>query len=176
MKKLFFAIVICIITVSCSTGKSSVQHIHAYEIVPDTKAKVLKGLLSRSIIENDKSFKWFQENYNLGTADAAAVAAFQKNRDSFQMVVFFGTWCDDSQNLLPQFYRLVDKSSYPDANITLIGVDRTKETLDNLNKAFHITRVPTFIVMKDGKEVGRVVEYGESGIMDKELGKIVAGL
>jgi hypothetical protein len=34
--------------------------------------------------------------------------------------------------------------------------------------------VPTFIVIKDGKEVGRVVEYGKEGQLDKELGHIVA--
>ena len=28
--------------------------------------------------------------------------------------------------------------------------------------------------MKDGKEIGRVVEYGKYGAIDKELGEIVA--
>ena len=32
------------------------------------------------------------------------------------------------------------------------------------------------LCMKDGKEIGRVVEYGESGEAMKELGKIVEGL
>ena len=54
--------------------------------------------------------------------------------------------------------------------------DRAKTSLYNLHNLFHIVDVPTFIVMKDGKEVGRVVEYGESGEMVKELGKIVSGL
>ena len=45
-----------------------------------------------------------------------------------------------------------------------------------MEKTFKVTEVPTFILMKDGKEVGRVVEYGESGEAMKELGKIAAGL
>jgi thiol-disulfide isomerase/thioredoxin len=130
-------------------------------------------LLHRSDIERDTSFKWFTQNMKFGTADAAAVSAFQKNASKFQMVVFGGTWCDDTQNLLPVFYRLVDKSGFPDSSITLIGVDRAKTTLYDLHKVFHITDVPTFIVMKDGKEVGRVVEYGKEGQIDKELGEIV---
>ena len=32
----------------------------------------------------------------------------------------------------------------------------------------------TFIVMKGGKEVGRVIEYGKNGRWDKEIGEIVA--
>jgi thiol-disulfide isomerase/thioredoxin len=112
----------------------------------------------------------------LGQADMPAVSAFQKNSSKFQMVVFAGTWCEDTQNLLPVFYRLVDKSGYPDSSITLIGVDREKTTLYNLHNAFHITDVPTFIVMKDGKEIGRIVEYGKYGQIDKELGEIAGSI
>jgi hypothetical protein len=34
--------------------------------------------------------------------------------------------------------------------------------------------VPTFIVLKNGKEIGRVVEYGKFGMPDKEIGEIVS--
>jgi len=166
---LFFAFAVC------KNISAQTTLLHYYEISRDEKngSKVLKGLLNRSDIESDTSFKWFKENMKLGQADASAVAAFQKNASKFQMVVFGGTWCDDTQNLLPVFYRLIDKSSYPDSSITLIGVDLKKTTLYNLHNVFHIVDVPTFIVMKDGKEVGRVVEYGKEGQIDKELGEIV---
>jgi thiol-disulfide isomerase/thioredoxin len=159
--------------VSCQTAL-----LHNYEVgnVAKTGSKVLKGLLARADIENDTSFKWFKENMKLGQADVAALSAFGKNSSKFQIVVFARTWCDDSQNLLPVFYRLVEKSGYPDSSITLIGVDRPKTTLYNLHNAFHITDIPTFIVMKDGKEIGRVVEYGKYGQIDKELGEIVSSI
>jgi len=151
---------------------------HNYEISTDAKTgfKVLKGFLSRADIENDTSFNWFKANMKFGQADANAVAAFKKNASKFQVIIFGGTWCDDTQNLLPVFYRLVDKSSFPDSSITLIGVDRAKTTLYNFHNAFHITDVPTFIVMQDGKEIGRVVEYGKYGQIDKELGEIVSAI
>ena len=108
-----------------------------------------------------------------GEANAAAVETFKKNKDKFTVVIFGGTWCHDTQNLLPVFYRLADKSGFPEKNITLIAVDRDKKTINNLQKNYSITNVPTFIIMKDGKEMGRVVEYGSSGEIDKELGEIV---
>jgi thioredoxin-like negative regulator of GroEL len=43
-----------------------------------------------------------------------------------------------------------------------------------LSEAFGITNVPTIIVMKNGKEVGRVVEYGHTGLFDKDLAEILA--
>ena len=136
----------------------------------------LRGLLKRSDIEEDTTFSWFKKNYKLGSPDAATVNAFKTNASKFKMVIFGGTWCEDTQNILPQFFRITDAAGYADSNITLIGVDRKKTTLDNLNSAFHIINVPTFIIMKDGKEVGRVVEYGKSGEPVKELGEIVKAL
>lgn len=149
---------------------------HSYEIVPDSKAKILKGFLQRSDIEQDTSFKWFKTNYSLGSADANAVAAFKNHASEFRVIIFAGTWCEDSENLLPQFYRLADKSGFSAENILLIGVDRAKTAPNNLENFFNVTMSPTFIIMKDGKEVGRVEEYGKYGQVDKELGEIVAGM
>ena len=174
MRKIF--ITLTLLTLFAST------YIHAqvrsYEIStdPNNGEKVLKGLLSRADIENDTAFKWFKDNMKYGQADAAAVAAFKQHAQDIQLVVFGGTWCEDTQNLLPVFYRLIDKSGFPDSSITLIGVDRPKTTLYDLHKAFNVTKAPTFIVMKDGKEVGRVEEYGKLGQIDKELGEIVASI
>lgn len=175
MRKIIVFVMTFSVLASCfaQPKKDSTQ---PYTITQNKKEKILKGLLSRSVIEGDTAFRWFGNNYKLGRVDAPAVAAFQKNGSKVHIVVFGGTWCEDTQNLLPQLYRLADSSHFADSSITLIGVDRNKKTLDGLSEAFNITNVPTFIVMKDGKEVGRVVEYGKYGFIDKELGEIVGGL
>jgi hypothetical protein len=38
----------------------------------------------------------------------------------------------------------------------------------------HLAHTPTFIVLKNGKEVGRVVEYGKNGQWETELAEIVS--
>jgi hypothetical protein len=55
----------------------------------------------------------------------------------------------------------------------MFGVNRAKTSLGNIAKAFNVTLVPTIIVMKEGKEIGRVVEYGKTGKWDKELAEIL---
>jgi len=55
----------------------------------------------------------------------------------------------------------------------LIAVDRQKKTIGPLAQAMQATNVPTVIVMQQGKELGRVVEYGKTGQWDKELAEIV---
>lgn len=174
MRYLFVA-AIAVVLVSCGAKKAQFQKPN-YTVIEANGEKILNGYINRSIVESDTAFKWFKENMKWGQADANAVAAFSKNKEKFSMIVFGGTWCHDTQTLLPQFYRLIDKSGYPDNKIILIGVDRAKTTIEDLHKKWNITNVPTFIVLHDGKEIGRVVEYGKYGSGDKELGEIVASI
>ncbi len=148
----------------------------AYQVISDTETKVLKGVLSRAVLENDTAFGWFKEGMRFGSADAYAVEQFQKNKAKFSILVFAGTWCHDSQNLLPKFYRLLDKSGYPEKKVTLVGMDRAKTALNDLHIKWKITNVPTFLILVKGKETGRVVEYGTSGNMEHELAEIVSRL
>jgi thiol-disulfide isomerase/thioredoxin len=173
MRYLFVAAVLAVLA-SC-TPKAQVQKPN-YTVTEKNGEKILNGYINRSIVENDTAFKWFKDNMKWGQADANAIEAFSKNKDKFSMIVFGGTWCHDTQNLWPVFYRLVDKSGYPENKITLIGVDRAKTTIEDLHKKWNIVNVPTFIVIHDGKEIGRVVEYGKYGQIDKELGEIVASI
>jgi len=136
-------------------------------------SKIFKGLISRDLIEKDTSFRWYAENKKGFTPDKNAVAALKDNKDSIQLLVFMGTWCEDSHFVIPRFFSLLDAAGYPSGKISLIGVDRNKKTLDNLSETLQVTNVPTIIVMKKGKEIGRVVEYGKSGLFDKDLGQLI---
>lgn len=180
MKKCI-TIIFVIASVICkaqAVTATKVDSTTAYQTIYNTTKHetTLRGLIKRSLIEGDTTFSWFKKNYALGKPDDSTVTAFKAHANDLKMIIFGGTWCEDTQNILPQFFRMADAAGYADSNITLIGVDRSKTTLDNLSSAFHITNVPTFIVMQNGKEVGRVTEYGKSGEPVKELGKIVSGL
>lgn len=177
---LAFSFLVSVTLDSCKTQKPTVTItvqepvIKTYTVSYDkSNQKVLTGLITRADIQSDTSFPWFSKNMQYGTADPDAVKTFREKAGSFEIVIFCGTWCEDSQNLLPQFYRLVDKSAFPDSSITLIGTDRNKETMYNLHKVFNVKNVPTFIIMKNGKEAGRMIEYGKYGTADKELAEIV---
>lgn len=170
-----FVVAVAAVFASCTPKAAQVQKPN-YTVIEENGEKILNGYINRSIVENDTAFRWFRDNMQWAQTDANAIAAFSKNKDKFSMIVFGGTWCHDTQNLWPAFYKLIDKSGYPENKITLIGVKRDKTTIEDLHTKWHITNVPTFIVMHDGKEIGRVVEYGKYGQIDKELGEIVAAI
>ena len=145
-----------------------------YEVMNERpNEKTFKGIISRKDLVTDTSFKWWKEGLAGYRPDPGAMAALQKYRDSLQFIVFMGTWCEDSHFVIPKFYYLIDISKFPEDHVSLIGVDRSKKTLSHLTEALGIINVPTIIVMKNGKEMGRVVEYGKSGLFDKDLGEII---
>lgn len=165
-------ILIALLAVGCSPTYKTFNTVHEAK-----QEKVLQGVISRSIIEADTTFKWFPTNYKYAQPDANAVEIFKQNKDKFKLIVFGGTWCEDTQNLLPLFYKLLDKSEYPPKKLTLVGVDRQKQSGNELSSKYKITNVPAFIVLgTDGQEVGRVVEYGKGNGIDKELAEIVSGM
>ena len=137
--------------------------------------KVIKGFITKQELAADSAFKWFAQNQQGYIPDQGALQAFKTNKDSINIVAFGGTWCGDTKYILPKFFALTDAAGFSQDRVTLLGVDHSKKTIQHLAEAFGVTNVPTFIVMKNGKEIGRVVEYGKYRMFDKELGEIIAG-
>ena len=146
-----------------------------FEVLPDKDGgKILKGILPVDILEKDPSFKWFAEGQKGYTPDATALSGLKQMGDSIQLLVFMGTWCEDSHIVIPRFYSLIQQAGFSRDRLTIVGVDRNKKTHGHLTEALNVLNVPTILVMKNGKEVGRVIEYGPDGYFDKELGKVLA--
>jgi len=138
------------------------------------KVTILDGIITKYALQNNAAFTgWYTSNQTSYKPDSSIVNAMEAAKGKVQFVIFGGTWCEDTQNILPKFFKLQEAAGVADNAISFFGVDRNKKTLGNVADAFKITNVPTIIVMKDGKETGRVVEYGKTGKWDKELAEIV---
>ena len=135
--------------------------------------KMLVGAITSALLSADTAaFKWYADSYKYYTPDANTVAIF-KQHAQLQFIIFGGTWCEDTQTILPKFFKLQQLALIPDSNITFFAVDRNKKVASNLTQALGITNVPTIIVYKNGKEIGRVVEYGKTGKWDAELAEAI---
>jgi thiol-disulfide isomerase/thioredoxin len=136
--------------------------------------KMLKGFMSRQELATDSSFAWFAQNSKDYKPYESAVTALKGAKDSIYILAFGGTWCSDSKYILPKFFMLADAAGLPQDHITVLGVDEGKKTVQHLSETFNVVNIPTFIVLKNGHEIGRVVEYGKAGMWDKELGEVVS--
>jgi thiol-disulfide isomerase/thioredoxin len=169
MKKFLFSVLVLLFT--CAVNSQS-----QFIVYPDSAhagQKVYKGIITKDDLLKDTSFKWFAANQKWYTPQSAAIEAMKITKDSVELLVYMGTWCEDSQVIIPQLYKLADATGFDSKKITLIGTDRYKKTLSHLSEALNVHNVPTIIVLKKGKEMGRVIEYGKYGLFDKELAEIL---
>ena len=110
---------------------------------------ILNGIITKYALQNDTTYKWYtssQKTYNPADAMVNAIGA-AKNK--MQFVIFGGTWCEDTQFILPKFFKLQEQAGFPDAGVSLFAVDRAKKTIGGITDAFKVANVPTIIVMKD---------------------------
>ncbi|MGH2563328.1 MAG: thioredoxin family protein [Ginsengibacter sp.] len=170
MNKLFIGIVLILVSVSSVAQKT-------YTILTDTSddnSKMLRGIITKSDLANDTSFKWYAESQKIYPhPDSTLVAAFSNNKDKIYFLIFGGTWCEDTQFILPKFYKIQEASGFPEDRIMVFALDKNKRTTGNIAQAMNITHTPTIVVMRDGKESGRLVEYGKTGKWDQELAAII---
>ena len=164
---------ISLLFLSMTLGIVSLSQTNYQQIVEKPGEKTLKGIISREILLADTSFHWYAQNLKGYTPNALAITNLKKQADSIELLVFMGTWCEDSQFIIPKLFTLVNASGFPESKLSLFGVDRNKTTISHLAEALKVTNVPSIIVFKNGKEIGRVVEYGKYGMFDKELGEIL---
>lgn len=90
------------------------------------------------------------------------------------VLVVFGSWCGDSRREVSRFVKALDLAGKVPFEVEWIGVDRQKHA-DGFDAAtLGIRYVPTFIVSRGGKEIGRVVESSPGGI-ETDVGALLRG-
>ena len=69
------------------------------------------------------------------------------------------TWCGDSKDQVPRFFKIMDEISNSKIDVSeIICLDRNKTAPDFDNEKYKIEKVPTFIIYPGEKEIGRIVE------------------
>ena len=116
-----------------------------------------RGWVSRDILETP-AYAPFRAGYDTATIVQEFVPMIRDVKNGVDVTVFFGGWCGDSKREVPRFLKLADESGFPKSSIRLYALDRTKKSDDGLTDKFAIERIPTFIFLKDGKEIGRITE------------------
>ena len=107
--------------------------------------------------------------------DAATAQALATVEPGAEIDVFLGTWCGDSRREVPRFWRALDLAgpAVP-FEVHYIGVDEDKKEPSAPVTNNGIQYVPTFIVRRNGQEVGRIVEDAPGGI-EKDLLSLLTG-
>lgn len=137
--------------------------------------RVVTGHFTRSVLTADSAMNtWFSTRYRTYEPDAADLRAVAAAAEGVRFVVILGTWCGDSKREVPHLYRIADMAGIPEDRIELYGVDRSKKGAYGVEERYHLERVPTIVVERQGKEVGRIVEMPVE-TLEKDLRIILEG-
>lgn len=126
------------------------------------------GFVDVESIENNKQAAWFTNTYSAYEPDKLVIDSMMSLPSDYKVLVFGGIWCDDTKNLLPKLYKCSDQVNISRADISLYLLDEQKHSPQGLEKQYNITSVPTFIVMQNGAEKGRITEAVRSSL-EKDL-------
>ena len=135
--------------------------------------EVLIGYCNRAGLTADVFGAYFESQYDTYEPKEKYIDQLRENINKVDILIIFGSWCSDSKIQVPRFYKILDQAKYSERKLKLIGVNRDKNALSVNITDKNIERVPTFIVYKDGVELGRIIETPKK-TLEKDLAKIVA--
>lgn len=105
----------------------------------------------------------FMDEYNSYQPSAAEIKAVSAIEDD-TLLILFGAWCHDSEREVPRLLKTLDASGLDVPQFTLFAVDRKKSDPEGVAEKHKLKYTPTFILMRDGEEIGRVVERAETSL------------
>ena len=133
------------------------------EIITDGETPYLLGEIDKSGLEGDNYTSWFSKNYDDYDLDKVTIDALKSELKDYQITLFMGTWCGDSKQEVPRFYKVLEACDFSIDQLTVIAVSRKpymyKQSPNHQEAGLNIHRVPTFLFYKDKKEVNRIVEH-----------------
>lgn len=117
---------------------------------------------------------WYVKEHDEYVLDQKAVSELKKEKiGTYDIIVFMGTWCEDSHRDFPRLMKILEAVSYPENKLNIIAVNHKKESPTGDESLYNLQKVPTIILKRYGKEVGRIIEMPTTGYIERDLVQIL---
>jgi hypothetical protein len=134
------------------------QEVNTRMMDPTTDKEILIGYCDRDGLKQGKFGELYNQYYPIYNPKKEVVKKLKQHKEGLEITIVLGTWCSDSHEQVPKFLKILDKIKFSKDNLTMICVDGEKQGGDIDVVPYNILYVPTFIFMRNDKEVGRIVE------------------
>lgn len=166
--------------VALSSLMLAVQQFNAQKVVVNREVetqndgKMLLGNQLKEQFLKAPYADWYTKEHDEYAIDQKAISELRKAKiNTYSIMVFMGTWCEDSHRDFPRLMKILEELKYPDNKLTIIAVNRKKESPSGEESLHNIQKVPTIIVQRYGKEVGRIIEMPTTGYIERDLVQIL---
>jgi hypothetical protein len=116
---------------------------------------------------------WFGEDFISYLPDPKYAGPLPEYLEDVEIICVLGTWCSDSRREVPRMLRIMQYKSIAPEKLRMIGVDREKLSPGGEAARYNIERVPTFVFLRDGVEIGRIVEAPLATLEKDMLGIVI---
>ena len=168
MKNLFILLSSFLI-ISCNCNKKEIVSEAKNEVIEEAsfnqKMKdtvddedMLIGIINKKGFDQEPFSTWYNLEASAYTTNVIVTDSIKPLLKDISIQVFMGTWCEDSQRETPRLYKVLEAIDFDMTKFEIIAVSRDKDTPNHLEKGQNIEYVPTIIVLKNEKEIGRIVE------------------
>ena len=134
--------------------------------------EILVGKTDRKAFQQKYYNEWFDANYRDYRTNGEVLKKLRQKINQYDIKIVMGTWCGDSRLYVPLLYKVLDEADYEKEPVVYC-VPRDYKNYKPVSKD-NIIRVPTIIVLKGKKEVGRIIEYPMQSI-EEDLWQIIKG-
>jgi len=167
-------IITCLIIIS--TSISNAQSFNQEIIINDQQH--LSGKFTVDKLQSEPYANWYEKNHGEYIPDQNFIDSLNRSLSKYTLKVFMGTWCGDSKREVPRLYKVLEESNFPLNRLTAVALELRqpyyKRSPSGEEEGYSIHRVPTIIVLEEGKEVGRIVERPKESI-EADLWHIIQG-
>jgi len=137
-------------------------------VIPPARASesedsILLGTVTRAEVEEAMP-DWVSEAM-AAEPDLEAADRLLQTIAGAEVVIYLGTWCDDTRRELSRLWWALDSLGADEPpQLTYVAVDRSLTEPAGQVAEVDLIRVPTIVVGRGGNELGRIVEKSPHGI------------
>lgn len=107
--------------------------------------------------------------------DAGTVAMLNAQDSEAQLTVVLGSWCPDSKNYVPKLLKALWAAGNDKLKVKIVGIDNQFHEPIAAIQGRGIINVPTVIVERQGREIGRIIETPAADTIEQDLVAILNG-
>jgi hypothetical protein len=106
---------------------------------------------------------------------ANTVASLKSEEKDTTLTLYFGTWCSDSRRYVPRLLKALATAGNSRLHVTLVGIDSQFREPSDVIQTRALTNVPTVVVEREGREIGRIIETPATKTFEDDLVAILSG-
>jgi len=150
----------------------SIAQQDSLSVSKDENPEILVGKFERNVLQKGDFGDHFFKEYRNYIPEINVLDYLENKIFNYSITIVLATWCHDSQEQVPRFYKILDNLDYNTNHLKIICVDKSKSAGEIDISELYIERVPTFIFYENNIEKGRIIETPDA-TLEKDIYNIL---